>query len=205
MRRTNQIRHSCAMPLLLLAFMKKFFLYLFNGFCWVADSMLLVLETIVKSLWSLFTFFFTILLQCGRQVQRLVDVRNWNKPLTRKRIEESYAMRAVRILSLVLLQIYVIDCALAAFSIFLQAFPQIHAFLSAISVFFRTFWIYLLALISSLILLLPQQQLLRDPVTRVFFRRGWFKNYGQASFFTKCLSFFFIIILVCNAWKKGPF
>jgi hypothetical protein len=152
-----------------------------------------VVETIVKSIWALFNFFFTLLIYSGRQIRRLVNVKNWNKPKVRTPVEESYTMRAIRISLLFAVQIVVSACIL-------QILPV--GVFRPIGVFFRTPWIYVVALIAGLFLLLPQQQLFRDPVTRVFFRRGWFKNYGEASFFTKCLSFFMIFILFCNACVK---
>lgn len=173
--------------------MKKFFIYLFNGFCWFFDFVLFVVETIVKSIWALFNFFFTSILYLGLQLRRLVIVKKWNKPNVRPSVEESYTMRAIRISLLIAVQVVVSACIL-------QMLPL--GVFRPISLFFRTPWVYLIALFSSLFLLLPQQQLLRDPVTRVFFRRGWFKNYGEASFFTKCLSFFIIFILFCNACVK---
>lgn len=173
--------------------MKKFFIYLFNGFCWFFDSVLFVVETIVKSIWTLFNFFFTSLIYSGRQLRRLINVKNWNKPKVRTSVEESYTMRVIRISFLIAVQIVVSACIL-------QALPP--GVVRPIGLFFRTPWVYLLALIAGLFLLLPQQQLFRDPVTRIFFRRGWFKNYGEASFFTKSLSFFIIFILFCNACVK---
>jgi hypothetical protein len=152
-----------------------------------------VVETIVKSIWALFNFFFTLLIYSGRHIRRLVNVKNWNKPKVRTPVEESYTMRAIRISLLFAVQIVVSACIL-------QILPV--GVFRPIGVFFRTPWIYVVALIAGLFLLLPQQQLFRDPVTRVFFRRGWFKNYGEASFFTKCLSFFMIFILFCNACVK---
>ena len=176
-----------------LSLMKKFFIYLFNGFCWFFDSVLFVVETIVKSIWALFNFFFTSLIYSGRQLQRLINVKNWNKPKVRTSVEESYTMRAIRISFLIAVQIVVSACIL-------QTLPP--GVVRPIGLFFRTPWVYLLGLIAGLFLLLPQQQLFRDPVTRIFFRRGWFKNYGEASFFTKSLSFFIIFILFCNACVK---
>lgn len=173
--------------------MKKFFIHLFNGFCWFFDSVLFVVETIVKSIWAFFNFFFTLLTYSGRQIRRLINVKNWNKPKVRIPVEESYTMRAIRISLLFAVQIVVSACIL-------QILPV--GVFRPIGLFFRTPWIYVVALIAGLFLLLPQQQLFRDPVTRVFFRRGWFKNYGEASFFTKCLSFFMIFILFCNACVK---
>ena len=57
--------------------------------------------------------------------------------------------------------------------------------------------------VSSFILLLfilPKQKILRDPVTRKFFRRGWFKDYGSAYLFTKYLTFVLIILCLCGIY-----
>ena len=49
---------------------------------------------------------------------------------------------------------------------------------------------------------LPQQRIFRDPVTRYFFERGWFQNYGEAfAFYTSFLSFFVLVWLLITAWS----
>jgi hypothetical protein len=37
-------------------------------------------------------------------------------------------------------------------------------------------------------------------VTRKFFRRGWFKDYGSAYLFTKYLTFVLIILCLCGIY-----
>ena len=171
--------------------MKKLVTLIFNGFCWFFDSLLFVAETIVTLVWALAQFVFMKVVNGGQTVQRFVKLGTW--PAARPRMEESYGIRAIRILFILMLQIIFTAWVL-------EAFPQLGDIFAPIARFFRTLSVYFIGLISCLCLLLPQQQLFRDPVTRIFFRRGWFKNYGHASFFTKCLSFFTIIILFCNAW-----
>ena len=50
----------------------------------------------------------------------------------------------------------------------------------------------LVLLIWAGFFLIPQQRIFRDPVTRFFFRQGWFKDFGEAHRFIQSLSFILI-------------
>ena len=54
--------------------------------------------------------------------------------------------------------------------------------------------------IMSIMWYLPQQRIFRDPVTRFFFEREWFRNYGEAFRFTQFCSFLLFIWLCANSW-----
>lgn len=155
--------------------------------------MLFIIETVVEAVSSLLNFFLTVGIHFIKRFQRFFNIQTWDKPMAKKPFDGSYIMRGVRMLTVMMIQAIIFACLL-------QGFPQVRGLLASLGLFFRTPWVQVSAIIAGLILLLPQQQLFRDPVTRSFFRRGWFKNYGRASFFTKCLSFFIIIILFCGVW-----
>jgi hypothetical protein len=55
--------------------------------------------------------------------------------------------------------------------------------------------------VMTILFYLPQQRIFRDPVTRFFFEREWFRNYGEAFLFTQFLSFLILILLLINAWS----
>ena len=173
--------------------MKKFFMYIFNCFCWCLDSMLFIIETCVEAVSSMLNFFISIGINFIQRFQYLFKIQTWAKPMAKKPFDGSYIMRGVRMLTVMMIQAIFFACLL-------QGFPQVRGLFTSLGLFFRTPWVQVSAIIVGLILLLPQQQLFRDPVTRSFFRRGWFQNYGRASFFTKCLSFFIILILFCGVW-----
>lgn len=173
--------------------MKKFFMYIFNCFCSCLDSILFIMEIAVEAFSSLLNFFLTIITSFIKRSQRLFNIQKWDKPIGTKPFDGSYIMRGVRMLTVMMIQAIIFACLL-------QGFPQVRELFASLGLFFRTPWVQVSAIIVGFILLLPQQQLFRDPVTRSFFRRGWFKNYGRASFFTKCLSFFIIGILFCGIW-----
>jgi len=177
--------------------MKKFFIFLFNFLCWCFDSVLFLFETLVELVLLVLNFFFTwaidSMLSIGRQFKRLFQVDMWNISLREKPFDGFYIRRAARTLLVFWVQIVALACIL-------QGFPQVRAFFGPIGLFFGTPRVQVITIICGFIFLLPQQQLFRDPVTRSFFRRGWFKNYGHASFFTKCLSFLIILALFCAAW-----
>ena len=157
--------------------------------------MLFIMETVVEAVSSLLNFFITIGSNFIKRFQRFLNNQTWGKPMAKKPFDGSYIMRGVRMLTVMMIQAILFACLL-------QGFPQVRGFFASLGLFFRTPWVQVSAIFVGLILLLPQQQLFRDPVTRIFFRRGWFKNYGEASFFTKSLSFFIIFILFCNACVK---
>ena len=173
--------------------MKKFFMYILNCFCWCLDSMLFIMETVIEAVSSLLNFFLSVGINSIKRFQHLFNSQAWDKPMVKKPVGGSYIMRGVRMLAGMMIQAIIFACLL-------QAFPQVRGLFASLGLFFRTPWVQVSAILAGLILLLPQQQLFRDPVTRSFFRRGWFKNYGRASFFTKCLSFFVILILFCGVW-----
>jgi hypothetical protein len=173
--------------------MKKFFRYIFNCFYWCLDPILFIMEVIVEAISSLLNFSFSVGINVIKRCQNLFNIQTWGKPMDKKAFDGSYIMRGVRMLTVMMIQAIIFACLL-------QVFPQVRSLFASLGLFFRTPWVQVSAIIAGLILLLPQQQLFRDPVTRSFFRRGWFKNYGRASFFTKCLSFFIILILFCGAW-----
>ena len=168
-------------------------MYIFNCFCWCLDSMLFIMETVVEAVSSLLNFFLTIGDNFIKGFQRFFNIQTWDKPMAKKPFDGSYIMRGVRMLTVMMIQAILFACLV-------YGFPQVRGVFASLGLFFRTPWVQVSAIFIGLILLLPQQQLFRDPVTRSFFRRGWFKNYGRASFFTKCLSFFVILILFCGVW-----
>jgi hypothetical protein len=55
--------------------------------------------------------------------------------------------------------------------------------------------------VMTILFYLPQQRIFRDPVTRFFFEREWFRNYGEAFLFTQFLSFLILVLLLINAWS----
>ena len=55
--------------------------------------------------------------------------------------------------------------------------------------------------VMTILFYLPQQRIFRDPVTRFFFEREWFRNYGDAFLFTQFLSFLILVLLLINAWS----
>ena len=56
-------------------------------------------------------------------------------------------------------------------------------------------------ILMSIMWYLPQQRIFRDPVTRFFFEREWFRNYGEAFRFTQSFSFLLLIWLFANGWS----
>lgn len=171
--------------------MQKLFMYLFNCLYWCLDCIVFLVETLVEAASLFLNFLLTASLVFARRVQRLLQYKMWKQPMVKKPFDGSYIMRGVRILAQMFARVIL-------YFYILQAFPEIRTFLGSIGSFFTNPRIQLIASIAALFFLLPQQQLLRDPVTRVFFRRRWFKNYGTAFFFVKCLSFLIIFILFCG-------
>ena len=55
--------------------------------------------------------------------------------------------------------------------------------------------------VMTILFYLPQQRIFRDPVTRFFSEREWFRNYGDAFLFTQFLSFLILVLLLINAWS----
>lgn len=177
--------------------MKKFSIFLFNFFCWCLDSIIFLLETFGELVFLVLNFFFTWTIDgmfgIGRRFKRLFQVNMWNTPLPEKPFDGFYIRRAARMF----IALWVQTLLLIYILLFI---PQVRAFLGPIGLFLSTPRVQVISVICGFIFLLPQQRLFRDPVTRVFFRRGWFKNYGHATFFTKSLSFLIILALFCAAW-----
>ena len=59
----------------------------------------------------------------------------------------------------------------------------------------------LVLLIWAGFFLIPQQRIFRDPVTRFFFRQGWFKDFGEAHRFIQSLSFILISLIIFSVWQ----
>lgn len=57
-----------------------------------------------------------------------------------------------------------------------------------------------MTLLIVIVFFLPQQRLFRDPVTRYFFDRGWFRHYGGAVYCAQVISFFIMSYLICYVW-----
>lgn len=178
--------------------MKKFLIFLSKCLYWCFDSVCFLLETLVELASLVLNFFFIlaidIVLNIVNRLQRLFQVQKWNTPLAKKPFDGFYIRRALRILLSLFAQVVFASCVL-------QAVPQVGTFFGAIGLFLSGSGVQVIAIIFAFIFLLPQQQVLRDPITRVFFRRGWFDNYGHASFFTKCFSYLIILSLFCAAWS----
>ena len=62
----------------------------------------------------------------------------------------------------------------------------------------------LVLLIWAGFFLIPQQRIFRDPVTRFFFRQGWFKDFGEAHRFIQSLSFILIFLIIFSVWQGPP-
>ena len=59
---------------------------------------------------------------------------------------------------------------------------------------------YPLIVVCGWLLYIPQQRVFRDPLTRFFFRLGWFKYYEDAVYCAKLVSFTVIALLFFGAW-----
>ena len=59
---------------------------------------------------------------------------------------------------------------------------------------------YPLIVVCGWLLYIPQQRVFRDPLTRFFFRLGWFKYYEEAVYCAKLVSFTVIALLFFGAW-----
>lgn len=173
--------------------MKKFFTFLFNFFCWFLDSILWVLETVIKAFGLFVNFLLTVGIDLQTWIIHVLQYKTWDIPVPKKRFEGSYILQGIRMFGKVCFQVIVYVCIW-------YTVPEIRACLASIGLFLRKPWLEIFVMLCAFIFLLPQQQLLRDPVTRFFFRRGWFKHYGQAWLFTKTLSFLIIIALFCGVW-----
>ena len=83
---------------------------------------------------------------------------------------------------------------------FFAFFPIVPETINKIANYFAAHERQYITAFILLLFVLPKQRILRDPVTRKFFRRGWFKDYGSAYLFTKYLSFLFIILCLCGIY-----
>lgn len=167
--------------------------FLFNLLCWSVDCVVWVLETLVESVSLLLNFGLTSATGAARSMQRVLQGGTWQTPTVKSQYKGSYIMRGLRMLLTMVAQI-------VGFACLLRFFPEVRAGFASVGLFLSAPLVTVIATMCACVLLLPQQQLFRDPVTRVFFRRGWFGNYGRASFFAKCVSFLVVSVLFCSIW-----
>lgn len=167
--------------------------FLFNCFFWILDALCWILETLVEAFGLFVNFLLTVGTDFTDRLMRLFQYQTWTTPVREKPFDGSYIMRGVRMLAKFGAQTIFYACLL-------EAFPDVRAFFATLGLFFRRPSVSIFIIVCAFIFLLPQQQLFRDPVTRVFFRTGRFKNYGQATFYAKLLSFVIITALFCTVW-----
>ena len=177
--------------------MKRFFTFLLNRLFLIGDFFLLFIELNIE-LVVRFAYFFIETIQNIYQWIR----HFWNLKLLRKTPSFSRSFsKPTSFGGQVRKAIIQETTKEALFVLVLYTFP-IFGFIGTIVVN----WVNddlknLIGLVvMSIMWYLPQQRIFRDPVTRFFFEREWFRNYGEAFRFTQFCSFLLFIWLCVNGW-----
>ena len=175
--------------------MKKFFTTLFNVFCWSIDCVFFAVDLLIELLSILLNLVLQTATSIVHRITGLISPRRGTPLRVQKPRNDSYLGRGIYLFFVLCVQVVCLACIV-------QGFIPVRTVLSTMGAFFSQTKIQLCAMLGAFLLLLPQQQIFRDPVTRTFFRRGWFKNYGTAILFSKCLSFLCISMLMCGIFVK---
>ena len=171
--------------------MKNPFSLVVSFFSWILDRTLLIFELSVDFTLGTLDIFLSIFRTFYIILKYMIEYRTLQAP--RHVWEYSGFIYIANTLILGYIGLVVLLNFFAYFPIFPETINKIANF----------FAVHQRQYVSSFILLLfilPKQKILRDPVTRKFFRRGWFKDYGSAYLFTKYLTFVLIILCLCGIY-----
>ena len=122
-----------------------------------------------------------------------LNYKTWNQPIPRQlkpsRISVRFYVYVVEICSLLWMLLWII-----------YFIPPVSYTVIGIGTFAHYPIVRVLILILSVIFFLPQQRIFGDPVTRFFFRLGYFQKYEHAEKFAKFLSFSIMFLLYFGVW-----
>jgi hypothetical protein len=178
--------------------MKRFFTFLLNRLFWLGDFFLLFIELNIELVVRFIYFFLETIQNLYKSIRYFWNLKSSQKVSNFQRPRSRPTSFTEQVLVTIMKEIirgFVLILIIYSFPIFGPMGVLILHWLgyhpnSIICV-----------VIMSIMWYLPQQRIFRDPVTRYFFERGWFQNYGEAFAFTQAFSFFVLVWLLITAWS----
>ena len=178
--------------------MKRFFTFLLNRLFWLGDFFLLFIELNIELVVRFIYFFLETIQNLYKSIRYFWNLKSSQKVSNFQRPRSRPTSFTEQVLVTIMKEIirgFVLILIIYSFPIFGPMGVLILHWLgyhpnSIICV-----------VIMSIMWYLPQQRIFRDPVTRYFFERGWFENYGEAFAFTQLFSFLVLVWLLITAWS----
>ena len=178
--------------------MKRFFTFLLNRLFWLGDFFLLFIELNIELVVRFVYFFLETIQNLYKSIQYFWNLKTSQKYLTfdvRVHDQHRFTEQALVTIMKEIIRGFVLILIIYSFPIFGPMGVHILHWLG-----YHPYSI-ICVVVMSIMWYLPQQRIFRDPVTRYFFERGWFENYGEAFAFTQLFSFLVLVWLLITAWS----
>jgi hypothetical protein len=182
----------------LYTYMKRFFTFLLNRLFWLGDFFLLFIELNIELVIRFVEFFLETIESLYQSILQFRNLKTIRKASNLPRPRSKPTSFAGQVLVTIIQEMaggFVLILVFYTFPIFGTIGTTIADWIG----YHRNNLIGLV--VMTILFYLPQQRIFRDPVTRFFFEREWFRNYGEAFLFTQFLSFLILVLLLINAWS----